>query len=147
MSEQQNLTIMRRQKDLKNKLFETAVRCETLADYYIVAGLYIKAGCNVWPWHKGFKEPSEDKHEAPFYGWEPEGFMKLRFPVTGDKLLTIPQLFNIVHGGAHQSHRKEAKKWVHGNVVLSENCDIEYSDLEDSLAKLLSEVAALGSAE
>ncbi len=36
---------------------------------------------------------------------------------------------------------KLAKQWVEQNVVLAEHCDIEYSDVEASLVKLLEDVA------
>ena len=35
--------------------------------------------------------------------------------------------------------KQKAKKWIDENVVLSENCDIEYSDLYSKLEVLLKE--------
>ncbi len=40
------------------------------------------------------------------------------------------------------SNASQAKKWVDSNVILSEHCDIEYSDLYSSLETLLERVSS-----
>jgi hypothetical protein len=74
------------------KLQHTAVKCENLGQYFTVRGLYMLAGAEIWPWHKGYKQPEMDVHETPFYGWENSGFMKHIFPVPESLIITIEQL-------------------------------------------------------
>ena len=83
------------------QLIETCVKCETRQDYDLVFALYRQAGCPIWPLHKGYKEPSEDHHNAPYYGWENQGFMKHIFRYASDskQVLSIGQLFEIVRAG------------------------------------------------
>lgn len=83
-------------EELKN----TAVRCDTMAEYMAAAGLYQMAGAPIWPWHKGYKSPEADHHNAPFYGWEECGFLKQIFPMNSDstnpRLITMKELAETV---------------------------------------------------
>jgi hypothetical protein len=63
----------------RDDLFETCVRCETFEEYQEVYRLYLEAGCNIWPWHTGFKpydKNDDELNDCPYYGWEHCGFLK-----------------------------------------------------------------------
>lgn len=75
---------------------ETAVKCDTFSDYLIVRGLYLKAGCPHWPWHKGYVKPDDDIHHTPYYGWEDCGFLK-HIGCRPEKVITLRQLMDHVY--------------------------------------------------
>jgi len=77
------------------ELRDTAVKCESMADYNIVMSLYFRAGCGRWPWHKGYKDPESDEHECPYYGWEHAGFMK-HIICAPANVITLKQLMDTV---------------------------------------------------
>lgn len=81
-----------------SELMGTSVRCDNKADYHIVATLYYRAGCQPWPWHKGYKRPDleEPENDCPYYGWEHAGFMKHIWPPAPESIITLRQLIDIV---------------------------------------------------
>lgn len=95
----------RNENPLIADLYRTAVRCSTLETYNKVRSLYWQAGVNVWPWHKGFKHPSDDEHNCPWYGFEYQGFMKHIHTVGECHRLTVNQLEELVNS-------KEYSQWV-----------------------------------
>jgi hypothetical protein len=86
------------------QLLDTGVFVKSLPEYLVVLGLYQMAGCKIWPWHEGYKEPN-DGDERSLYVYKDVGFFKEIYPVAvGVKVLTIPELFEIVTG-------KQTAKW------------------------------------
>ncbi len=79
----------------KDDLFETCVRCETFEEYQEVYRLYLEAGCNIWPWHMGFKpynSEDDEENDCPYYGWDHCGFLKHIRSTGGREIISLQDL-------------------------------------------------------
>ena len=102
------------------QLLDTGVFVKSLPEYLVVVGLYQMAGCKIWPWHEGYKEPNYGD-ERSLYVYKDVGFFKEIYPVAvGVKVLTIPELVEIVTG--KQAAKAQAvSQWIPVSERLPEN--------------------------
>lgn len=90
------------------ELKETAVRCNTFAEYLTARGLYMLAGANIWPWHKGYKQPAPEEPNCPYYGWEQCGFLKHIVYVPDSQVISLKELAAKVLGFTDQALSEES---------------------------------------